>query len=243
MLPEVQMELFYEIRRRAKKVVTLIFTGRPLDLECLPELSDALMICWRPGTEGGHGIWDVLTGKYAPSGKLPMSFPYVTGQAPIHYNAFHTGRPKPLEGATNFTTRYLDCPNEARYPFGYGLSYTNFEVSSVELLNNKLKKSGEDKITASVKITNKGVVAATETLQLYIRDLVGSRVRPVKELKGFKKVRLLPGETKDVSFEITEDMLRFWTINNKFESEEGDFKVFIGSDSTTENCAEFSLEA
>lgn len=245
MLPDIQMELFYEIRRRAKKLVTLIFSGRPLDLECIPDLSDALLICWRPGTEGGHGIWDVLSGEFSPSGKLPMSFPWAVGQAPIHYNVFATGRPKPTEGVTNFTTRYLDCPNEARYPFGYGLTYSSFDISKPVSDNDVLKKgenaTGADKINVTVKVTNTGVVAATQTVQLYIRDLVSSRVRPVKELKGFKKVRLLPGESKDVSFEINEEMLRFWTINNKFESEEGDFRVYVGFDSTTENFYDFKL--
>jgi beta-glucosidase len=244
MLPDVQMELFYEMRKIAKKLVTLIFTGRPLELEHIPELSDALMICWRPGTEGGHGIWDVLTGEFSPSGKLPMSFPYIVGQEPIYYNCFRTGRPKPEAGPSNFTTRYLDCPNEARYPFGYGLTYTSFDISKVELEKNKLSKgASSDKITASVKVTNTGVAAATQTVQLYIRDLVGSRVRPVKELKGFEKVRLLPGESREVSFDITEEMLRFWTIENKFDSEEGDFRVFVGFDSATDNAADFTLEA
>ncbi|WP_026510336.1 beta-glucosidase BglX [Butyrivibrio sp. LC3010] len=246
LLPDIQMELFYGIRKNAKKLVTLVFTGRPLDLEHIPDLSDATMICWRPGTEGGHGIWDVLSGKFSPSGKLPMSFPWSVGQEPIYYNSFVTGRPKPEEGPSNFTTRYLDCPNEARYPFGYGLTYAEFEISDVELDKTTLKKNSgvneKDKIIASVRIANTGLVPATQTMQLYIRDLAGSRVRPVMELKGFKKVRLLPGEEKQVCFEICEEMLRFWTIENKTDSECGKFKVYIGVDSATENEAEFVLE-
>lgn len=240
-LPDIQMELFYEMRRRAKKLITLVFTGRPLDLSHIPELSDALMICFRPGTEGGHGIWDVLTGRFSPQGKLPMSFPYTVGQEPVYYNAFATGRPKPTDKATSFTTRYLDCPNEPRYPFGYGLTYSSFEMSKIELSGSVIGKNSCETLNASVNVTNTGVVPATQTLQLYIRDVSGSRIRPVKELKGFKKVRLLPGESKKVTFEITEKMLRFWTINNKYESEPGEFKVFIGFDSATDNEAEFSL--
>ncbi|WP_029321143.1 beta-glucosidase BglX [Butyrivibrio sp. AE3004] len=246
MLPDIQMELFYGIRKNAKKLVTLIFTGRPLDLEHIPELSDALMICWRPGTEGGHGIWDVLSGIHSPQGKLPMSFPWVVGQAPIHYNAFNTGRPKPEEGPGDFTTRYLDCPNEARYPFGYGLTYSEFEISDIVLDKTSLKKevpgSKKDKITASVKVKNSGLVPATQTMQLYLRDISASRVRPQMELKGFKKVRLFPGEEAEVAFEINEEMLRFWTIDNVYDSEKGKFKVFIGVDSATENEADFVLE-
>ncbi len=241
-LPFIQMELFYEVQNVAKKLVTLVFTGRPLDLDTIPELSDAVMICWRPGTEGGHGIWDVLTGKCSPSGKLPMSFPWVVGQEPIHYNAYSTGRPKPLEGPGSFTTRYLDVPNEARYPFGFGLTYSEFEISEVNLDKTELSRaSADDKITATAKVTNTGKVEATQTVQLYIRDLVGTRVRPVKELKGFEKVTLKAGESAEVSFDITEDMLQFWTIENCFESEPGKFKVFIGFDSTTDNSAEFML--
>ncbi len=241
-LPDVQMELFFEIQNVAKKLVTLIFTGRPLDLDVIPELSDALMICWRPGTEGGHGIWDVLTGQVSPSGKLPMSFPWVVGQEPIHYNAYSTGRPKPLEEPSSFTTRYLDVSNEARYPFGFGLTYSEFEISEVSLDKTELSKAADnDKITATAKVTNTGKVDATQTVQLYIRDLVGSRVRPVKELKGFEKVSLKAGESAEVSFSVTEDMLKFWTIENRFDSEPGKFKVFIGFDSTTDNSAEFKL--
>ena len=240
-LPVPQMKLFDSISKLDKKIVTLIFTGRPLDLKDIPEKSDALLICWRPGTEGGHGIMDVITGKTSPEGKLPMSFPWSVGQEPIHYDHYNTGRPKPSEGATIFSSRYLDCPNEARYPFGYGLTYSEFEVSEVKLEKSVLSKSADDEITAFVTVSNKGECTAVQTLQMYIRDLTGSRIRPVKELKGFSKVSLLPGESKEVSFAIKEDMLRFFTINNRFESEPGKFVVFIGTDSASQNGAEFEL--
>ena len=251
-IPAPQKELFDAVSAiKNKKIVTLIFNGRPLVLDDIPEKSSALLICWRPGTEGGHGVIDVLSGKYSPSGKLSMSFPYAVGQEPLHYDHYNTGRPKPLEGASIFSSRYLDCPNEARYPFGYGLTYSKFEVSAVKLSKKKLSKdvavkglkkaADADNIKASVTVKNIGDVTATETLQLYIRDISGSRVRPVKELKGFEKVTLASGKSAKVTFTIDEPMLRFFTINNKFESEPGRFTAFIGTDSETENSAEFEL--
>ena len=242
-LPQVQLELLGKVKEKGKKLITLIFTGRPLDLGDIPEVSDALLICFRPGTESGHGIVDVLTGKVSPQGKLSMSFPWTVGQEPLYYNRFNTGRPKPSEGATIFTSRYLDCPNEARYPFGFGLTYSEFEISEVKLDKASIARdnSSFDKIVASVEIKNTGAYAATQTVQLYVRDMAGSVVRPIKELKGFKKVSLQPGEKSEVSFEITEEMLKFWTASNKFESEPGKFKVFVGFDSATENEAEFEL--
>lgn len=250
-IPAPQKELFSAISAiKNKKIVTLIFNGRALDLQDIPDKSDAVLICWRPGTEGGHGIMDVLSGACSPSGKLSMSFPWASAQEPIHYDHYNTGRPKPKEGLSIFSTRYLDCPNEARYPFGFGLTYSQFEISKVKLSGKTLaqstgsstKKNSEPAfIEASVTVKNTGKVAATETVQLYIRDMKGSRVRPVKELKGFEKVTVEPGKSKKVSFKIEESMLRFFTINNKFESEAGRFTAYIGTDSTTDNGAEFDL--
>ncbi len=250
-LPKPQDKLFEEVskmsKKLGKKLITLIFTGRPLDLKDIPEKSDALLICWRPGTEGGHGIMDVITGKVAPSGKLPMSFPWSVGQEPLHYDHYNTGRPKPSEGMSIFSSRYLDCPNEARYPFGFGLTYGSTVVSEVKLskdvLNSMCSNSVNESagITASVTVKNAGKREVTETVQLYIRDMTGSRIRPVTELKGFQKVTLLPGEAKEVAFEIREDMLRFFTINNRFESETGRFTAYIGTDSSTQNGTEFEL--
>ncbi len=238
-LSDAQMRLFEEVRKKGKKITTLIFTGRPLVLDDIEAKSDALMICFRPGTEGGNGILDVISGDYSPSGKLPMSFPYCVGQEPIHYDRYNTGRPKPTEGATIFTSRYLDCPNEPKFCFGYGLTYSDFTVSAVSLSKDKLTKG--DEIKASVTVKNTGKVTATEVVQLYIRDMFGSRVRPLRELKGFEKVELKAGESKTVEFGITEDMLRFFTINNVFESEKGKFIAFIGFDSETDNGIEFEL--
>ena len=238
-LPRVQTDLLAALRPLSKRLATLVFCGRPLTLKEESELSDALMICWLPGTEGGHGIMDVLTGKEAPSGKLPMSFPRHVGQEPLHYDQYRTGRPRPKDGIGSFTSHYLDCPNEALYPFGYGLTYTDFRVSEVRLSSEKLSQTGE--ITAAVTLKNAGKTAGTAVLQMYIRDLVGSRVRPVRELKGFRRVTLQPGEEQEVTFTIDEPMLRFWTINRRMESEPGDFQLWIGLDSTTENAAFFKL--
>ena len=238
-LPEPQKRLLNAIKPDCKRLVTLVFCGRPLTLKGESELSDTLMICWLPGTEGGHGILDVLTGREAPSGKLPMSFPRHVGQEPLHYEQYMTGRPRPKEGIGSFTSHYLDCPNDALYPFGSGLTYTDFQVSEIRLSGETLSQTGE--LTAAVILTNTGERAGTAVLQLYIRDLVGSRVRPVRELKGFRRVALQPGETREISFAIDEPMLRFWTINRRMESEPGDFQLWIGLDSTTENTAFFSL--
>lgn len=243
-IPSVQKELFDKIKTKGKKLITLIFTGRPLVLDDIPEASDALMICWRPGTEGGHGIMDVLMGEVSPSGKLPMSFPWSASQEPLYYNCFKTGRPKPLEGLSIFTSRYLDCPNEARYAFGYGLTYSQFELSKCELDKEVLNKSDlSDKITATATVKNTGDTDAAQILQLYIRDVSGSRVRPLKELRGFKKVFLKAKEETNVSFDITENLLRFWTIDNKYDSEKGKFEVFIGFDSVLidDNISSFEL--
>ncbi len=241
-IPDVQMRLFNKIKESGKKIITLIFTGRPLELDEIASQSDAVLICWRPGTEGGHGIIDVLTGEYSPSGKLPMSFPWNVGQEPIYYNHFNTGRPKPAEGPTNFTTRYLDSPNKPRYSFGYGLTYSEFELSDQKLNKDELSYDNNDSITAEVTVKNVGDSEATQTIQLYIQDIAGSRVRPVRELKGFKKVTLSAGESDTVCFEITEKMLRFWTMNDRLESEPGKFKAFIGFDSTEENEVSFDFK-
>ncbi len=237
-LSKAQKKLFDEVSKRSKKLVTLIICGRPLVLEEMIDRTDALVMSFRPGTEGGNGIIDVLSGEVSPSGKLPMSIPYSVGQEPLHYDRYNTGRPRPTEGTTIFTSRYLDCSNEPRFCFGYGLTYSKFDISEVKLDKDALTKDSE--ITATATVKNVGKVEATEVVQLYIRDMAGSRVRPIKELKGFERVTLKAGESKDVSFKITEDMLRFFTINNVFETEKGKFTAYIGFSSNTENGAIFS---
>lgn len=239
-LPRVQQKLISAIKALGKPMVGVVFSGRPLELKAELPLFDSLLTVWFPGTEGGHGIADVVFGKVNPSGKLSMSFPYSVGQVPVHYNEFNTGRPLTESGhSKRFTSRYTDMPNKPLFPFGFGLSYTTFSYCDFKLSETQLVPG--DKITATVEVTNSGKIAGTETVQLYIRDLVGSVVRPVKELKGFQKIFLQPKETRKVSFEITEEMLRFYTRELTYQSESGEFTVFIGSNSEVAKGINFIL--
>ncbi len=240
-IPKIQMELFRRVCEVNEKVAVVLFSGRPLDIREISRKAKAVLEVWMPGTEGARAIVDVLSGDYNPSGKLPMSFPYCVGQVPVHYNEYSTGRPH-VEGKDKdrFRSKYLDIPNEPLYPFGYGLSYTRFAVSPAEI--DKERMSGGEKLHVSVNVKNVGDVAGTETLQLYIHDIAASVVRPVKELKGFRKVTLEPGQEERVSFEIDGSMLRFLTENDRWESEPGEFEAFVGTDSSTVNCVKFWLD-
>ena len=238
-LPEVQMRLLRAISEVNENIVTVLFSGRPLDLREVSSRSKAVLEVWFPGTEGGHAILDVLTGKKEPGGRLPISFPYCVGQVPISYNAYATGRPDDPDGEDKFKSRYLDIPNTPLYPFGYGMGYTGFEVSPVRLDTDKIAEKG--KIKAAVTLKNIGERIGTETLQLYIQDVSASVVRPVKELKGFLKVTLAPGEEREISFEIKESMLRFLRADGTVGSEPGKFRVWIAKDSTQGEPAEFIL--
>ncbi|MCF0242231.1 MAG: fibronectin type III-like domain-contianing protein, partial [Treponema sp.] len=186
-----------------------------------------------------NAVSDVLFGKQEPGGRLPMSFPYTTGQEPAYYNRFRTGRPNNGTLEQGFVNGFIDQIDRNLYPFGFGLTYTEFEYSPVSLDSTKLSK--DKKITAKVTVTNKGNRAGTETVQMYLTDCYGSVVRPVKELKGFQKIKLEAGESKEVSFEISEEMLRFWNINMKYVSEPGASKVSISKDSFTDNSADFEI--
>ena len=241
-LPEIQYKLLDKILEVNKNVAVVLFTGRPLTISRLHKTAPAILNMWMPGTEGGNACANLLFGNAVPSGKLTMSFPRTLGQCPIYYNYYTTGRPKLEEDDFNrvrFTSSYLDSPNSPLYPFGYGLSYTSFEYSDFSLSGNELTCDG--RLTASVKIKNTGKYRGKEAVQLYIRDVKGSCVRPVKELKGFEKIELEPNEERVVSFEITEPMLRYWTNEIKHVSEKGDFDVFIGKDSTCKPFATFKL--
>lgn len=239
-IPEVQMELFRSIREVNPNIVVLLFNGRPLDLREIKDQAKAVLEVWLPGTEGGNAIVDVLTGAVNPSGKLPISFPYCVGQVPVYYNHLSTGRPYYPGADQRFSSRYLDIPNEALYPFGYGLSYTTFRVGEISLSKSRIAFG--DSVRASVQVENTGKFTGTEVIQLYIQDTAASVARPVKELKGIQKVTLKPGEKKEVSFEIEESMLRFLTEEGQFLSERGAFKIWIGDSSAAENAAEFYLE-
>ena len=241
-LPEVQYKLLDKILEANKNVAVALFAGRPLAISRLSERAPAILDMWMPGTEGGNACANLLFGEAIPSGKITMTFPRKLGQCPIYYNHYTTGRPKLEEDDFNrvrFTSSYIDVANSPLYPFGYGLSYTNFEYSDLKLSDTTLTMDG--KLVASAKIKNTGKYRAKEAVQFYIRDVKGSCVRPVKELKGFEKIELDVGEEKEVSFEITEPMLRYWTQKLEHVSEKGDFEVFIGKDSTCKPFAKFKL--
>ena len=238
-IPEVQMELFREVAKVNENIVVVLFNGRPLDLREVSKTAKSILVAWMPGTEGGHAVVDVLTGKVNPSGKLPISFPYCVGQVPVYYNSYSTGRPN-LPGMTErFRSKYIDIPNAPLYPFGYGLSYTKFEISPLTLSSSYMKS--EEIITVAVNVKNTGDCKGTQVVQLYLQDVAASVVRPVKELKGFKKVELEPGEEKKVEFAIDEQMLRFLRADGTVGSEPGMFRVWVGDSSQTENVAEFEL--
>jgi len=241
-IPEVQYKLLDKILEVNKNVVVVLFTGRPLAMERLDKTAPAILNMWMPGTEGGNACANLLFGDVVPSGKITMTFPRVLGQCPIYYNSYMTGRPKLPEDDYNrvrFTSSYLDIPNSPLYPFGYGLSYTTFEYSDLTLSADTMKSG--DTLVASAKIKNTGSYKAKEIVQLYIRDVKGSCVRPVKELKGFEKIELDVGEEKTVSFEINEEMLKYWNKELKFVAEKGEFEVFIGKDSSCQSFAKFNL--
>lgn len=239
-IPEVQQELFHRVCEANPNVVVVLFTGRPLDLRDISEKAKAVLVVWMPGTEGAQAIMRVLMGDTNPGGKLPMSFPYCVGQTPVHYNEYSTGRPH-VKGKDKdrFRSKYLDIPNEPLYPFGYGLSYTKFEISPVVLSSQEIT-AGES-LQASVQVKNIGERAGTEVVQLYIRDLAASVVRPVRELKGFQKVDLKPGEEREIVFQITEQELKFYSANRVWECEPGEFEAMVGADSMTQNSARFLL--
>lgn len=229
-LPKVQMEWMEKVLPYVKKSVVLLFNGRPLVLTNLKDQVDAILECWFPGTEGAHGIADLLWGKCNPQGRLTMSFPYASGQVPVYYSVYNTGRPASTSTHSGrFVSRYLDCPNEPLYPFGYGLSYHHTEICNLTL-SSKTLSPGET-LMVTVTVENTGNISGQEVVQLYLRDVAASVVRPVKELKAFHKAILEPGERKQVSFEISEDMLKFYDANLNYDSQSGKFEVFVGVNS------------
>ena len=239
-IPDVQKDLLKALLKTGKPVVLVLFNGRPLTIQWESENVPAILDAWFGGTEAAYSIADVLFGDVNPSGKLTMTFPKNVGQIPIYYAHKNTGRPLDEGGwFMKFRSNYLDVDNDPVYPFGYGLSYTTFEYGPVSLSAPSMK-AGE-KLIASVEVKNTGSVAGKEIVQMYIRDVVASSSRPVRELKGFEKVLLQPGETKTVSFEIDVDALSFWNQEMEYVAEPGEFKVYIGGDSRTVNEASFEL--
>lgn len=225
----LQSELFDAVYKVNKNIVIVLMNGRPLDLSRVSNSAPSILECWFLGSESGNAIADVVFGNYNPSGKLPVSFPHNVGQEPLYYNQKNTGRPYADKRVTS--SAYRDAPNSALYPFGFGLSYTTFSYNNLKLDIPQIPIGGELKV--SVDVTNSGDRVGEEAVQLYIRDLVGSIIRPVKELKGFEKITLKAGETKTVTFTINSETLQFYTANKKWEVEPGKFDVWIGGDSTT----------
>ena len=238
-LPKEQTELLKSLKKQGKTVAVVLLNGRPLDLSEESEYADAILEAWYPGTMGGYAVADILFGDCNPSGKLSVTFPRNLGQVPIYHYAKNTGRPY-IHPDAKYESRYLDCPNEPLYAFGHGLSYTTFEYSDITLDAASFKAGG--KLVAKVKVTNTGSVAGTETVQLYIRDLVGSVTRPVKQLKGFERITLQPGECREVSFKIDTEMISFYRQDMTWGPEPGDFKVFIGGASDNVKEASFRYE-
>lgn len=240
-IPDVQHTLLEALLKTGKPVVLTLFTGRPLTLTWEQENVPAILNVWFGGSEAAYAIGDVLFGDVNPSGKLTMTFPKNVGQIPLFYNHKNTGRPL-QEGKwfEKFRSSYLDVDNEPLYPFGYGLSYTTFQYSDIALSASAMGQDGS--ITAAITVTNTGKRDGAEVVQLYIRDLVGSITRPVKELKGFEKIFLKAGESKTVTFKITPELLRFYDYDLKQVAEPGDFDVMIGGDSRNVRSARLTLK-
>lgn len=239
-LPEAQYKLLETVLAANKNTAVLLFSGRPLAIKKLSELAPAILLMWQPGSEAGNAIANLAFGEVSPEGKLPMSFPAHTGQCPIHYDHFNTGRPRGNDLVRSpYSSAYIDGQNSPLYPFGYGLSYGAFEYGKVSLSKTQLRRG--EKIEASVTVKNVGKREAAETVQLYLRDRVASVVRPVKELKAFKKVRLAAGGEQRVTFEIGENMLKFYNAELEYAAENGDFTAYIGGSSDTANGADFEL--
>lgn len=228
-IPESQKKLVRALEKTGKPLVLVTMSGRPLAMVEEDTLADAILHAWHPGIEAGNAIADVVFGDYNPSGKLTMTFPRNVGQVPIYYNHRTTGRPQDGDEFQKFKSNYLDVPNSPLYRFGYGLSYTNFTYDEITLSAAEMTR--DDTITVSVNLTNSGNKQGEEIVQLYIRDLVASVTRPVKELKGFRKVELYPGETRQVNFAITCEDLAFFHTDLTFSPEPGMFEVYAGGSS------------
>ena len=238
-LPGVQEDLVKAIVATGKPVVVLMSAGRPLVFNWIADNVPAIVYTWWLGTQAGNAIADVLFGDYNPSAKLPISFPRTEGQIPIYYNYYNTGRPAKGDSDLNYVSAYIDLPNSPKYPFGFGLSYTSFSYSDIALSKPVIKST--EKLVVKCMVTNTGNYDGEETVQLYIRDLVGSIVRPVKELKGFKKIQLKKGASTTVEFTLTANDLRFYNDKLQYIFEPGDFKVFVGGSSASVKEAGFTL--
>ena len=237
-IPESQKLLIMALSKTGKPLILVVMTGRPLALTQENDWATSMIVTWHAGIEAGNAIADVLFGNYNPSGKLSATFPRNLGQVPLYYNHKNTGRPSG-PNSPKFQSNYIDAPNSPLFPFGYGLSYTSFSYSDFSIDKKEMKVS--EKMTASVTVTNNGNYNGEEVVQLYIRDVVGSITRPLKELKGFQKVFLKKGESKKISFAIGVNDLKFYNYDLKWIAEPGDFEVMIGTNSEQVNKASFKL--
>ncbi|OMF16823.1 beta-glucosidase [Paenibacillus amylolyticus] len=239
-LPAAQLELVKQLKAAGKPIATVIFNGRPLDLHGVIDESDALLEAWFPGSEGGAAIADVLTGVVNPSARLTMSFPQSVGQIPVYYNHFNTGRPlNPEKTEERYVSKYIDSPNEPLLPFGYGLSYTSFSYGGLEVSSNEL--TADDSLSIQVRVTNTGERAGVETVQLYVRDVTGEVVRPMRELKGYVKLALAPGETGTATFTLNEEQLRYHHSDLSHRSDRGEFHLLVGANSRDTQKKSFRL--
>ncbi|MBL0744275.1 beta-glucosidase BglX [Chryseolinea lacunae] len=236
-LPGVQQQLLEEIYKTGKPIAVVLMNGRPLTINWMTTSNVSILETWFLGTQAGHAIADVLFGDYNPAGKLPVTFPRSVGQIPIFYSMKNTGRP--MDPDNKYTSKYLDEKNTPLFPFGFGLSYTTFDYGNVALSKHDITM--QDNITVTCKVKNTGKREGEEIVQLYVRDLVGSVTRPVKELKGFRKVMLQPGETKDVAFTLSQQDLSFYRRDMSFGTEPGKYIVFVGPNAETTNQATFTL--
>jgi beta-glucosidase len=229
-LPGVQMRLAEAVIKTGKPVAVVLFNGRPLAIPELDKIAPAILETWFGGTEAGNGIADILFGDINPSAKLTMTFPLNVGQVPVFYNYKNTGRPiNPENPYEKYKSNYLDSPNTPLYPFGYGLSYTTFSYSEISMNKQSIEAGG--KIIASVDITNTGEMDGEEIAQLYIRDIIGDVTRPVKELKGFRKVTIPRGQTITVAFTISPAELSYYHQDMSYSFDPGEFELFIGTNS------------
>ncbi|WP_255027271.1 beta-glucosidase BglX [Coprobacter tertius] len=252
-LPGAQKDLLSEIAAAGKPIILIMLAGRPIEIYKELPLVKAFLYAWHPGTMGGPAIIDLLFGKAVPSGRLPISYPMVSAQLPYYYNHKNTGRPavgdlvmmenmqqNEIQTSFGHTCYYLDAGRDPLYPFGYGLSYTTFRYGELNLSANDMTE--QSKLTVSVPVTNTGNIMATETVQLYIRDVIASVTRPVKELKAYRKVCLKPGEEKNIVFEISIDDLKFYTANGEYRAEPGEFIVYVGANSRDVKEVSFTLK-
>ncbi|WP_313510538.1 beta-glucosidase BglX [Enterococcus sp.] len=227
-LPEAQQQLFKTLLQHNKNIVVTLFNGRPLDLQAIDQ-AQAIVEAWFPGTEGGSALAEILWGQYNPSGRLSMSFPETVGQVPIYYNTDNTGRPYEKAPEEKYVSKYLDVSNYAKYPFGFGLSFSAVSYDNLHIDTAQI--DAHQTATVSITVKNEGKQSVTETVQLYVRDMVGEVVRPVKELKDFQQVVLAAGEAKEVTFTINESQLRYVHSNQRWASDTGEFKIMVGPNS------------